>query len=228
MASWGVARRHAGRLALGAMLLLAPAAATAQASAATISVDRPCYVSTASTPAQMTLTGSGFTPRGQVSITSSDGSVADTTIADATGTIALTAGAPEPAFKLPGQKKITLTATDEQNSAITATTQTRAATVAVQTAPYQASVTRKVTWYFSGFTEGKLIFGHYIHHKQVALARFGRAQGPCGVLKAKARLFPGGHPQFRRYGLQIDDSRRYNKSALPRFVTRLGLQLKAL
>ncbi len=222
MSSWGVARRRIEWLLIGGAVLLTPAVATAQASAATISVDKRCYVSTTADQAQMTLTGAGFTPGDQVTITSSDGSVDSTVPASATGTIATITGAPEPVFKLPGQKKITLTATDLQASSIVATTQLLAAPLSVATKPQQAPLTRKVTWYFSGFSTGKQVFGHYVHKKQVTLARFGRAQGPCGLLKAKARLFPGGHPHFKNYRVQIDDSLHYSKTASPRFVTRLG------
>lgn len=222
MASWGVARRRVERLLIGGAVLLTPAVASAQASAATISVDNHCYVSTTAVQAQMTVIGSGFTPGDQVTITSSDGSVDSTVTATATGTIETTTGAPRPAFKHPGEKTVTLTATDLEARSLVATTQLLAAPLSVATKPEQAPLSRKVTWYFSGFRPDKPIFGHYIHHKQVAFARFGHAHGPCGLLKVKARLFPGGHPHFNSYGVQIDDSRRYSKTASPRFVTKLG------
>jgi hypothetical protein len=105
---------------------------------------------------------------------------------------------------------------------ITATARTQAARLAVDTKPAQARLSKKVTWYFSGFRPGRFIYGHYLRKKPVARAKFGRAKGPCGLLKVKARFYPGGHPRFKSYGLQLDDSKSYSKHASPRIVTRLG------
>ncbi|MGH2915837.1 MAG: hypothetical protein ACRDMX_12710 [Solirubrobacteraceae bacterium] len=77
-------------------------------------------------------------------------------------------------------------------------------------------------WSFSGFRPGKTIYGHYIHGRQVALARFGRAHGPCGMLKVRARFYPGGHPRSRSYRLQLDQSRHYSKRARPRVLTSIS------
>jgi hypothetical protein len=88
--------------------------------------------------------------------------------------------------------------------------------------PTEAALTKKVTWYFSGFRRGKFIYAHYLHKKPAAQARFGRATGPCGLLKVKARFYPGGHPRFKTYTVQIDDSKRYSKHASPKIVTKLG------
>jgi hypothetical protein len=217
-------RRHLVRAALGAAFILVPTAAAAPASAATLSLNKPCYVSAGSKRAAMNLLGSGFVPGDMVEISSSDGSVATSTTVNASGDIAATTGAPIPAFSLPGAKAVTLTAQDftAAGTTITATARTQAAQLAVDTKPAQARLSKKVTWYFSGFKPGRFIYGHYLHNKPVARAKFGRAKGPCGVLKVKAQFYPGGHPRFKSYGLQIDDSTGYSKHASPRIVTRLG------
>jgi hypothetical protein len=217
-------RRHLVQAALGAAFILVPTAAAAPASAATLSLNKPCYVSAVSKRAAMNLLGSGFVPGDMVEISSSDGSVATSTTVNASGDIAATTGAPIPAFSLPGSKTVTLTAQDftAAGTTITATARTQAAQLAVDTKPAQARLSKKVTWYFSGFRPGRFIYGHYLHKKPVARAKFGRAKGPCGVLKVKAQFYPGGHPRFKSYGLQLDDSKGYSKHASPRIVTRLG------
>jgi hypothetical protein len=217
-------RRLLVRATLGAALILVPSAATASASAATLSLDKPCYVSAASKRAAMNLLGSGFVPGDMVEISSSDGSVATSTTANASGDIGLTTGAPIPFLSLPGSKAVTLTAQDftAGGTTITATARTQAAPLAVDTKPAQARLSKKVTWYFSGFRPGRFIYGHYLRKKPVARAKFGRAKGPCGVLKVKAKFYPGGHPRFKSYGVQIDDSKGYSKHASPRIVTKLG------
>ena len=172
----------------------------------------------------MTVNGSGFAPGGLVQITSNDGSVNAETTASALGTFAYTTAAPDPRFTLPADQMVTLTAT-ESTAAITATTTVTVAPLAVGIQPSQAVASQKVTWYFSGLEPGKPVFGHYVLKKQVALARFGRASGACGVLKATALLYPGGHPRAGVYGLQFDDSRRYSKHSSPRIDERVQFQL---
>ncbi len=216
-------RSSAGRglklaAAAGAAFALLPGVS----SAATISVTKPCYVNpSASKRASMTVLGSGFLPGLPVTITSSAGSVQASTTASATGTIDLVTAAPK--FTLPEQETVTLTA--EQSSALggplTATAPVTVAARAVGILPSTARPSQRVTWYFAGFVPGKLVFGHYLRDGQIALVRFGRARGACGVLKARAQLFPGGHPKKGIYGLQFDDSRRYSKHTSPRIDRKL-------
>jgi hypothetical protein len=214
-------RGHA--LAFGAAFVIAPAAVAAQASAATITVNKPCYVSGAKR-AEMTVTGSGFVAGDTVTLTSSDDSVAASGPVSASGTISITTGAPVPSslFKAAKQKTVTVTATDfSSGGSITASTPTTVAPTLVSTKPARARFSRVVTFFFSGFTPGKSIYAHYLHPKQVALARFGKAKGVCGVLKTRARLYPGGHPHFKRYKVQFDDAKHFSKHASPRLDVTL-------
>jgi hypothetical protein len=158
-----------------------------------------------------------------VHLTSSDGSVAATATADATGAITVTTGAPTAFFARPIAKTVTLTARDFalNGSMISASTPVTFTTLAVLPQPTQAKLTSKVTWYFSGFTPGRFIFGHYLRKKPVAGVRFGRAKGPCGLLKVRAHFYPGGHPRFRSYTLVFDNSRRYSKKTRPRVLVKI-------
>ncbi len=212
------------RAAVGAAVILAPTGLAAQASAAAIAVNRPCYVNVGSKAAPMAVVGSGFVRGDTVTITSSDGSVDATTTANAAGNIGLITGAPTPFFAVPSAKTLVLTAQDFTTSGttVTASTFVNATTLAVATKPSQAPLSHKVVWYFSGFTPGHYVYAHYLRRRPVARTRFGRAKGPCGLLKVRARFYPGGHPRYRSYGVQIDDSKRYTKHASPRIVTKLG------
>ena len=220
--SVGLGVLGAAALASGASAANTPAST---ASTAAISVAKRCYINKSKrSRAPMTVTGSGFTPGGTVQISSNDGSVKGETIASATGTIAFTGRAPDPPFTLPGQQTVTLTAT-ASTAAITATTPVTVAPLAVGIQPSQAIPSQKVTWYFSGFDPGRLIFGHYLRTEQVALTRFGRAAGPCGVLRSRALLYPGGHPRYHLYGLQLDDARPYSRHSSPRLDTLIQFVL---
>jgi hypothetical protein len=210
--------------------LLAPGPAAAQASAAKLSVNKPCYVDTVDRTgvraAMMTVAGSGFVPGDPVHITSSDGSVNDQTTANNLGDINVTIGAPTPTFTLPVDKVQTLTASDfAASGTVTASTPVKDTELAVATRPAQARPAQRVTWYFAGFRPGHLVYGHYLRKHQVALARFGRARGVCGLLRVRARFYPGGHQRYQHYRLQFDDSRRYHKHSTPRIDTSLNTNL---
>jgi hypothetical protein len=214
--------RRLMRVGLGAAVTLVPAAVASAAGAATIGVSRPCLVNVGTRSASMIVSGSGFVPGDEVHITSSDGSVDATGTADPGGSIAVTTGAPNPFFKLPGAKTVTLTARDfALAGTITATAPVMVTTLAAVPRPTRAKLTSKVTWYFSGFRPGKYVYGHYLRRKQVARVRFGRAKGPCGLLKVRAGFYPGGHPPFDSYTLALDTSRRYSRKTRPRVLLKI-------
>lgn len=208
--------------------LLTPGLAAASASAATLAVTKPCYIDTINSRgllkgAPMTVTGTGYVPGAEVSVTSSDGSVNTQATADASGDIVATITAPTPVFLRPGSQIQTLTARDYTPSGvISAQTPVKDTELAVATFPAHAPPRTRVTWYLSGFRPGRIVYAHYLHrHRQVALARFGRARGVCGLLRVRARFFPGRSQRYRSYGLQIDDSRAYRRRSAPRIVTSL-------
>jgi hypothetical protein len=221
--------RRCLRATITAGALLVPAAATAGASAATLALNKPCYVNkftkTSIRLAPMHVTGSGYVPNDPVTITSSDGSLNKVVQADSAGMIDASIGAPTPFFKLPASMPLTLTATDYSNSqgTITGAAPFKVTDLAVATVPSVARPSRRVVWYFSGFAQGRYIYGHYLRHgREVARARFGRSKGDCGLLRTRAPFFPGGRQRYASYGLQFDDARHYNRHSTPRIVTTLG------
>ncbi len=204
------------------------------ASAATISVDRACYVRTGPSAPPMTLAGAGFAPGGQVAITDSSGTLHATATATAAG--ALDARFPGPSLVLttPGQQRDTIIATQPSATApaIVATTATEISILgaghgSTPSARGDKALTEPTGWVFSGWPAGKTIWVHYlVKHRQVARQAFGRASAPCGVLRVRKPLYPA-TPHTTSYRTQVDTVKRYSTATRPRFtLLRVGLQLE--
>jgi hypothetical protein len=208
----------------------APLTAAATASAASLHVTRACYVDTVSHKTvhrpNMALGGSGYVPGDTITFTSSDGSVDGQTRANDRGEFIAVIPAPAPLinFSKPTSKTVTLHAQDfSASGTITGTATVKSAYLDVATVPAKAKPHRRVTWYFSGFTPGHLIWGHFLRGKhQVARVRFGRAKGVCGLLRVHRTLLPS-HLSNRKYGVQLDNSKRYSRRAKPRIDTTLNV-----
>jgi len=214
-------RRRLLRVSIAAGALVVPAAAAAQASAATLAVSAPCYVNSAK-GAPIDITGTGYTPGDMIAVQGT--AVFATTTAGADGSINLVTTGPILGFTTPGTGSFTLTSRDETagagNLAQTAVT---VANFSVDTQPSVAKPSRRVTWRFSGFIPGHSIYVHYLRKgKVLARMAFGRAHGPCGTLKARDRFYPGGHPHYNRYQVVFDQVKRYTKRARPRISTTLS------
>ena len=214
-------------LALMVALSAALAVAASAHAAATLVVDRPCYVITKKIPS-MTITGSGYAPGSQVLITS-NANVDGTATATAAGTISLKLNAPAPHFSVPSVKTFTFTAKDEGTSpAIVATSPVRVAPLgalhgSTPKAPGLKALTEMTNWAFSGFPSGQTIYAHYtIQGQQVATQAFGKSQGVCGTLHVRAPLFPG-TPQHASYPVQFDTAKKYSPKAVPKLAGRVSL-----
>lgn len=219
-------RRLAGIAVTACCAVSATGALAAQASAATLTPDKACYVNAdPASGAPMTITGAGFVPGSTVQLTG--GTTFANTVADAAGNVSFTTNAPELATISPGSKSTTLTATGDNpdGTQTTAGVNVMSANLAVATKPGSVRNVRKnkVTFSFSGFIPGKHIYGYYLRKKIVAKAKFGKAQGPCGVLKQKALLYPGGRPHKDQYKVTFESSSRYDKNAFPRVTGTLNI-----
>ena len=194
---------------------LAPAvgAVAAPAAPATISVDKACYVNSA-TPAQVTVAGHGFAPGDQVKVSGTGFSA--TAVAAADGSIAATAAAPVYSSG-PVSRTYNLTAVDETQPGVTAQTAIRVTNLSVAVSRTKVKNVRKdkVLFSFSGFLPGKHIYAFYIHGKAVARAVFAKAQGPCGMLHERALLYPGGRPGHNLYKVVFENTSRYSATAFP-------------
>lgn len=225
------ASRRLVRLAATTLCAAVPglAASAAQASAATITVDKACYVNlhpyatTTKNRPLMTVTGSGFGANDPVDI-SGGSTVFDAITADANGNFVAQTYAPTLAGAGPGSMLTTVTASD-QTTGVAAATPVASANLAVSTSPGSVRNVRRdrVTFRFSGFTPGQHVVGYYLHRRLVARSVFGRAQGPCGTLHQRALLYPGGRPRYQTYKVTFESVMRYSKAAFPHLTGTLDL-----
>jgi hypothetical protein len=198
-------------------------AAAAPAAAQTVSVARACYVNAnPMVGAPIHVSGSGFAAGDNVELSGTD--VFGTTTVGGAGTFAAIIKGPILTTAFPAARSFTLTARDETNGMTTASTTFRVTNLAFRTKPGVARPSATVRYSFSGFRGGHAIYGHFVHRRQVLTHRFGRATGACGMLKARSKLFPGGHPQFTHYKVQFDDARRYHPKAAPRIDTDISIR----
>jgi hypothetical protein len=220
-------RRLASIAVTACCVVSATGALAAQASAATLSADKACYVNDSpAAGAPMTITGGGFVPGSTVQL--SGGSTFANTVADAAGNVVFTATAPQLRSFNPGTKRTLLTATGDNpdGTQTIGTLDVTSANLSVATNPRTVRNVRKdkVTFSFSGFTPGKRIYSYYLRGKKVvAKAKFGRSHGPCGTLKQKALLYPGGRPKHDTYNVTFENSSRYSKSVFPRVTGQLQI-----
>jgi hypothetical protein len=211
-----------------ALALTATLAVSASAhAAATLFVNRPCYVITKTVPS-MTITGSGYVPNSHVLITST-ANVDKSTTATATGTITAKLTAPAPHFSAPSVKTFTFTAKDENTSpAIVASSPVRVAPLgalhgSTPKAPGLKALGETTDWSFSGFTPGQTIYAHYtIQGQQVASQAFGTARGACGTLHVRAPLYPA-VPHHASYPVQFDGAKSYSPKTAPKLAGRVSL-----
>jgi hypothetical protein len=209
-------------LAVVSAALATSGVVAAQASAQAIGVMQACVINAGGGAGTMTVIGSGFVPSDSIDLESTPAGAFGTAIADPTGAFTTSFQAPILSTFKPAAQPFTLTATDEDNGATAATT-FETANLAVATNPATAKPTRKVTYSFSGFKPGAEIYAHYLHRNKVqTTAKFGRAQGACGLRKRQARFYPG-RQRFETYKVQFDDAKKYSPHASPKFVATLTL-----
>lgn len=214
-------------LALAVALTATLGASASAHAAATLFVNRPCYVLTKKVPS-MTITGSGYAPNSHVLITST-ANVDASTNATAAGTIKLKLNAPAPHFSVPSVKTFTFTAKDENTTpAIVASSPVRVAPLgalhgSTPKAPGLKALSETTNWSFSGFTPGHTIYAHYtIQGQQVASQAFGTAHGACGTLHVRAPLYPA-TPHHASYPVQFDAAQSYSTRTAPKLAGRVSL-----
>jgi hypothetical protein len=218
-------------IAAGASLGVAGTAAAATVPA-TLSVNQACYVAIGKTRPTMTVTGTGYVPGDPVNVSDATGTFDANVTAGPTGAITATGPAPVSYFTKPGEKADTITATDygqDANEYVgTATTELSflgASAAKTRKAHGLTALTFKTRWSFSGFPEGRSIYGHYLYGKKtITRQRFGKAKGPCGLLTVHKQLYPV-TPHHREYRIQIDARKKYSAKAAPRLVSKIGLEL---
>ncbi|MGI8711868.1 MAG: hypothetical protein ACR2NR_01545 [Solirubrobacteraceae bacterium] len=212
------------RTAIAGAALLIPAVAAGAASAAAIAPTAACYVNAGSHHPIVGIIGSGFTPGDDIAI-SGNGFFAHTA-ASPTGTIALTGEGPGLGTIGPAVRTFTLQAQDESTgSAFLASTSIRVTNLAIGLSPSSVKNVHqdRVTYRFSGFRPGRHIYAYFRRKHSLAHYKFGKAAGPCGTAKAKALLYPGGHPGHNKYTVTFEQTSHYSKQSFPQIVSTLNL-----
>ncbi len=205
-------------LAVSAAGLGAPAAA----GAATITLDRTCYVEQTA----ITVTGSGF-PAGADVTLSGDGAYG-TAVADAAGGFVTVIQAPiNPSI---GARNADIIESTLQAQYFAGAVQSTTASYRVTNFAYTVSDStgnprKKRTFYLSGFPTDSTVYAHYrIGGKTRGTVRFGKAQGPCGQITARQALLPSAVPlRYGTWKIQWDNNRSYDAKALPRLTTNLSV-----
>jgi hypothetical protein len=181
--------------------LVLAVAAPAEAATLTLGATKSCYRAGDA----LVLSGSGFTPGGQASITL-DGQDLGTVPADAAGNFT----APLNIGTLKGIRTRTLIATDAANPANVAQAQFLGSALAVAVKPRNGAAGRKLRINASGFTTGKRLYAHVVRGKYRHNVFIGKLKGPCRTAKVRRRVLPAGL-SAGLYTVQFDTKRRYSK-----------------
>jgi hypothetical protein len=181
---------------VAAVLVFAPAA---QAATVSVSPVKSCYRSLET----IRFSGSGFTPGGNVDITS-DGRSIGSTDADGAGSFGgrLELGSPS-------EKVKTYTATDRSNPANSASTPLRVSPFGVSVAPRNGPPGRRLRIVARGFTTGRQLYAHVVLGRRRNNVRVGRLRGACRRLRVRRRLFRA-NARPGNYTVQFDTRRRYS------------------
>jgi hypothetical protein len=213
-------------LVLSAICAAALVAAPAASAAGSVATGKGCYVAKGSEGVNVDVSGSGFTAGeavfAQIPAPGGLAGYVETTVAP-DGTIAATIDKVFPEGIEPVAEKKTMQIKGVLSGQILAEVPFQITNLAVKTVPATASYHKVVTYIFAGFRPHKPIFGHFFRGGKLAVThKFGKANGPCGILHTKSKLFPGNGPRTAKYKVQFDDSKKVNPKATPKIVTSLG------
>jgi len=208
-----------------AVLLFAQAA-----SAATVTIPQACYVSVNSQELKIPVSGSGFTPSSQsgeeieVKILAGKGLLGyEYFVVGDDGNFSGVVDNTFTPYKEAGAGKFKLVVEGFRSGEIYAEAPIRLAAQGVTISPDKNVTPRdKVTFSFYGFQPQSTLFAHYVHKGKELLSRkLGTTSGPCGKLKAKAKLFPAKHSRFPKWDVQFDNSEQYSPKSEPRLEFEL-------
>ncbi len=195
--------RNAAALAVSAVLAAVPSTASAAESPpAALDTSYPCYSSGES----VLLSGSGFTPQGDVTLSAS-GQQLTTIDADLDGGFTVRVQAPDALF---GTVHLRFTATDRATPTLTDHATVRIADTDVVVTPEVGgpSDLRRIRGW--GFFGAEAVYAHVKRHgaPRARNIRLGSPRGACGTLNIQRRLFRN-EPRPGAYTLQFDTLRRY-------------------
>jgi hypothetical protein len=191
-------------LAAIAAVLVAPAAAAAQASLS-VEPEKRCYRERET----VDVPGSGITPNGMVGFTRDGLSLGDPIQADASGQLLGRLTLPD---LVSGQRRLTYVGTDVTNPALTARFTVLVSAIDVVLTPTRGAPNRMRRIRARGFFGGSRLWAHIVRRGRPARTarnvRIGRINGACKKVRARKRLFPATAAPGD-YRVQFDTFRRY-------------------
>jgi hypothetical protein len=214
-------------LVLSALVaLVALVAAPAASAAGSVATTKACFVDEGSEGVSVGVSGSGFTPGelvfAQIPAPGGLAGFSEATVAP-DGTVNTTIEHVFPGGIDPVAEEMKIQIAGVLTQQVLAESAFQITNLAVATKPAVAPFNKVVKYTFAGFRPGKPIFGHFQSGGKVVLTyKFGKASGPCGILHAKSRLFPGHASSNAKFKVQFDDSKKLSKKASPKIVTGLG------
>jgi len=192
-----------------------PTADAAQ-SGATITVPDQCFRERTKIP----VTGRGFTPNTPVDVGfASRRPVTRTT--DDSGRF--TAKVPVPDLgDAPQTGRVRLFAVDRADAANAPSLRVQLTTIGVAASDSFARRGENITFQFSGFPNGRTIWAHYLFNgNQRGKQRMGKADGPCGTLRARKPLIPSFIDRAGTWTIQFDARKKYSRKTEPRLRRKI-------
>lgn len=181
-------------------------AAPATASAASLSVPKPCY----GPGERIALSGSGFTPNGEVAVSVSGRQLGVTT-ANGVGEIAVSTTAPA----IKGKRRADLyTAADQIDLSRTANVPVNLTSLSVKVTPKNGNPAKAKRIVARGFTTGKVLWAHVRRGKAKRNVKIGKLKGGCHILDVKRQLFPS-NAKAGLYSVSFDTKRTYSSKTRP-------------
>lgn len=191
--------------------ILAAAAALLVPQAADAAVLEPinaCYRSLdVETRESVPVRASGFTPGERVKVYLDGELMQDNVVALSDGRISGSLPAP---YVASGQRPFTLTVTEADQPANSATVTSRVTALSLRMKPGRARPSSRVRILGRGFT-GSDAYAHYVRKGKVRkTVRLGTPKGPCGRIDVKRRQIPVKKPALGRWTLQVDNQKTYS------------------
>ena len=195
------------------MLATGAVAAPAEAQAAGLTVNKPCFGGNDT----LLLTGTGFAANGQVAVSVTGGGLSrylGDRRANAAGVFQYTSTVPFLTFT--ARRTETFTAIDRANPVNRAAAPVLLSRVRVRVAPRRGRPGRRQRIRATGFTTGRTLYAHVRRGGRGRNVRIGRLRGACKSLNVRRRLFRRARPGT--YRVQFDVARRYRRMRRQRVV----------
>lgn len=194
--------RNAVLPSLVALALAAPATA----SAASLSVNKPCY----GPGEKIAFSGTGFTPNGEVALSVSGRQLGVTT-ANGVGEIAPSTGAPV----IKAKRRVDIyTAVDQTDLSVVAGIPVHVSSLNVKVTPKNGNPAKAKRIVARGFTSGNVLWAHVRRGKAKRNVKIGKLKGACKALDVKRKLFPT-DAKDGLYNVSFDTKRTYSAKTRP-------------